>query len=407
MTRANLKHIVKHAVMVLPVAFLLASLCAAAHPVAAQRAPSSPATADAELATDIHETVARAPVTVKLLDGSRRTGDMIITHYRPPSGNGPYPLVVMSHGRSTDKRDEPSRFRSVRIARYWVRRGFAVIVPTRLGYGATGIEPDTELSGRSCEDRTYVPMSEAAAHQIATAIAFGKTLPWIDKSKIILMGQSVGGLATTVANAKGHAGVIAAVNSAGGSGGNPAKNPGKPCAPERLATVYEAAGKTAKTPMLWLYSQNDKYWGTSLPRQWHKSYTAAGAKAEFVMLPANGDDGHKQLEFLSLWRPHVDRFIATLGFSAPKKPEAPPPSNFAKLDDASKIPFVKDEVRSDGYQKFLALDVPRACVVSPTGNWAFYGGRTDALQAALTRCAASAKQPCKPYAVDDAVVWKP
>ena len=375
--------------------------------LAAQRAPQADAPkTQPELATDIHETVVDVPVTVALLDGGKRSGKMIITHFKPATGDGPFPLVVMNHGRKSSERSEPARFRSLGVTRYWVRRGFAVIVPTRMGYGATGIDPDTESSGSSCNERSYATMSEAAAHQIATAIAFGKTLPWIDKTKIIIMGQSVGGLAATVANANNHAGVIAAINSAGGSGGDPIGRPGKPCAPERLSSVFAAAGKTAKTPMLWFYSQNDQYWGASLPRTWHKAYTAAGAKADFVMLPANGDDGHKQIDNLASWRPTVDAFISKLGFNPPAIPNAPAPTNFAVIGDASKLPHVKTEVKSDGYAKFLALDLPRAFVIAPTGNWAYFGG-PDSLQRALKRCQEAAKQPCKPYAVDDAVVWTP
>ena len=295
-----------------PVSTALALLLAAASPAAAQVAPGAVGE-PVKLAADLFETVAQVPVTVPLHGGGNRSGNMIVTHFRP-TGAGPFPLVVMSHGRAGDAagRAKPERQRFMNVVRYWVSRGFAIVVPTRLGYGATGVEPDTEASGR-CDNRNYGPMSEASAHQVRTAVTFGAGLPGIDKQRVVLMGQSVGGLATTVANGKGIPGVVAAINVAGGSGGNPSERAANPCGPDRLAGVYRAAGKSAKAPMLWIYAENDKYWGATIPRTWHKAYTEAGAKAEFVMLPPVGEDGHRAIDQPPVWTPHVDRFIASIG----------------------------------------------------------------------------------------------
>ncbi len=370
----------------------------------AQRAGAA---TDTELVSDLNETIDRATVTVALLGGGTRSGDMILTHFRP-AGAGPFPVVVLSHGRAgtAGERSQPARRRSLGIVRYWVRRGFAVVVPTRLGYGATGTDPDTEYSG-PCSKKSYGPMSRAAALQVRTAVAYAQRQPWADAARVILMGQSVGGLATTVAHGDGIQGVIGAINVAGGSGGRPKEAPAQPCEPQKLAAVYAASAKPEGVPMLWLYAENDLFWGARIPRDWHRAYTTAGGRAELAMLPPVGEDGHRLIDRLEVWRPHIDRYIATLGFAAPKTPGAPPPSNFAPIGDASKIPHVKDDVRREAYAKFLALDLPRAFVVSPKGNWAFYGGSADALARALERCGKSAGQPCKPYAVDDAVVWRP
>jgi hypothetical protein len=62
-----------------------------------------------------------------------------------------------------------------------------------------------------------------------------------------------------------------------------------------------------------IYAENDKYWGSQIARDWHKAYTAGGAKAELVMLPPVGDDGHRLIDQPTNWTPHVDRFIASIG----------------------------------------------------------------------------------------------
>ena len=91
----------------------------------------------------------------------------------------------------------------------------------------------------------------------------------------------------------------------------------------------------------------------------------------------------------------------------PHTQDAPPATGFATLGDASTIPYVRDYAGLDGYAKFLALDLPRAFVIAPSGHWHYRGGEADALRTALERCQTAARQPCKPYAVDDAVVWTP
>ncbi|HEY7540551.1 MAG TPA: hypothetical protein VIF11_10445, partial [Methylomirabilota bacterium] len=82
---------------------------------------------DASLREEVHR------VAVPAADAS-----LVVTSFRPRAA-GPFPWIVMSHGTATT----PEANRSIGRARYmnptreWVRRGYAVIVPVRRGYGAT------------------------------------------------------------------------------------------------------------------------------------------------------------------------------------------------------------------------------------------------------------------------------
>jgi hypothetical protein len=166
-------------------------------------------------------------------------------------------------------------------------------------------------------------------------------------------------------------------------------------------------GKHATVPTLWLYAENDKFWGPEWPRKWHAAYVKDGGRAELATFPSVGDDGHQLIDKgFRLWRPVVDRFISKFGFPPPKAKNAPPPTAFAVLDDADKLPNVTDVVKSDGYQKFLDADLPRAFAIGKTGAWASRRGE-NAVKEALDRCEQIGKRPCDLYAVDDAVVWKP
>jgi dienelactone hydrolase len=388
--------------VVFAAALTLFTLCAP--PALAQDTPPEAP----QLADDIHETIVKLPVTVTLLSGKSHTGQTIVTHFRP-NGAGPFPVVIVNHGRSAarDKRATPARQRYTAVARYWIRRGFAVFVPTRLGYGDAGLDPDPEFSGNSCDDRKFGVTLAAVLKHVGATLDFAKTLSWSDTSRAIIVGQSVGGFASIGASAEKLPGVLATINFAGGSGGDPDTHPTRPCSPSQMTAIINDAGKRARVPMLWLYAENDKFWGADWPRKWHAAYVQGGGRAELKTFPPVAEDGHQLIgKGFRLWRPVVDEFMAKLGFPPPKSNNAPQPTGFARLDDAGKLPYVKDIVKTEGYQKFLDADLPRAFAIGPNGGWAWRIGK-DAPKEALERCEQNAKRPCGLYAVDDAVVWKP
>lgn len=152
-----------------------------------------PAMAKNELRGDWHERVLQIPVTVKDRNGWERQRNMIVTVFSP-SGPGPFPIAVVSHGRDAEESDRASkaRIRFLGATDFFIRRGFIVIVPTRIGYGNTGTDFDPEETGR-CEGANYSPMLIAATTQILAALNYGRSLPEADPNRAILVGVSVGG----------------------------------------------------------------------------------------------------------------------------------------------------------------------------------------------------------------------
>jgi len=359
------------------------------------------------LAADMFETVTKLPVTVKDMYGKSIDGQMVLTHFKPP-GDGPFPAVIMNHGRDSNQRANPSRYRYSDVARYWLRRGVAVFVPSRLGYGDSGMEQDPEFTGE-CNSKNFDAAAAVTNVQTLATVEFAIKQPWVNPSKVILMGQSMGGFATVVAMGTKHPSVIAGINFAGGSGGDAVNRKANPCGYHRVAATFEKAAKAngGSTPMLWLYSENDNYWGPDIPRKWHTAYTGAGGKAEFAPFGPVSTDGHSLLaKGMSMWRPVLDQFVRLQGIAIPQATGAPPASGFAAIGDASKLPLVKQDVKETGYVRFLALDLPRALAIGPKGEWAFFSGE-NVIARTLDRCAQTAKTACKLYAVDDNVVWQP
>jgi dienelactone hydrolase len=356
------------------------------------------------LARDMHEEVVRIKVTVSDMYGRQETRAMPITVYRP-TGDGPFPLVVFNHGRATvDRRAAQGRYRPEQAARYLVAKGFVVLVPTRIGYWETYGDFDPEQSG-PCNARRLEPMTAAASDQVLATVQYASTQPYIDTTRWLVIGISVGGLTSIGTVARHPPGLLGGINFSGGTGGDPVRTPGRPCSPAQVARHWGELARQAKAPMLWLYWQNDKYWGEEIPKTWHKAWVDGGGQAEFVSLAPAGEDGHLGLvNDMQAWLPLVDAFLARLGFDRPAIVGRPPASRYAELGDASKVP-INAQSKATGYAQFLQARLPRAFAVGVRGAWGYASG-DYAVGKALGYCQRSG-QACQLYAVDNDVVWRP
>ena len=376
--------------------WLLATLLLSAAAVRAQT--------EEPVARDMREEVQRISVTVKDMYSRQETRQIPITIFRP-AGDGPFPLAIVNHGRAvTERRAQQGRQRFEFLSRYLVSKGFAVLLPTRVGYAETYGDFDPESSGE-CNSPRIEPISIAASDQVLATLEFAKTLPFVDASRWVVMGQSVGGLAAVATVWRHPPGLVGGVNFAGGAGGNPERSPGNPCSPQQVARLWGNKAKEAVAPMLWLYWENDLYWGADNPKRWHEAWVGGGGRAELHTLAAAGADGHGGVSIdMDRWVPLVEGFLAKLGFGKPGVVARPSASSFARVDEPDKLP-ASAATRDGAYRKFLEAKLPRAFALGPqgasgwaTGDWAM--GR------ALGFCQRRG-EACKLYAVDDDVVWMP
>jgi hypothetical protein len=105
------------------------------------------------------------------------------------------------------------------------------------------------------------------------------------------------------------------INFSGGTAGNPVDAPGHSCRPDLLAQTYRDLGRLAREPSLWLYAENDRYWGPQVPRMWFSAYFGGGSDAELVMTPpvASGEGHQLLMDGADLWMDRVDSFLRKLG----------------------------------------------------------------------------------------------
>ena len=227
----------------------------------------------------------------------------------------PHPILLINHGRAVDAEGRAAlgRARYTDASRWFAERGFLVALPTRIGYGVSGGE-DVEDSG-NCNNRMYPPAYRAAADQSVQLLAELLKRDDVVKDRTVVLGQSFGGATAVTLASLNPPGVVAAINFAGGGGGDPKAHPEQPCGPAQLRRMFASYGETARVPMLWAYTENDRFFGPTLPREWVQAFQTAGGKAEFKQFPPHGEDGHSLFtRFPQVWQPVVADFLRRQGF---------------------------------------------------------------------------------------------
>ena len=234
-----------------------------------------------------------------------------------PEGPGPFGAVILNHGVPVSDKERAGASSSdlLASAAVFAQRGYVVVLPLRRGFGATGGE-FAEYTG-SCSHPDYLGGEQAAAEDVMAAYEYARALPYVDPHRMILAGHSAGGMvALFTAGVRQPEGLVAVLAFAAGRGGNPALHPGVPCAAEPLARVLDMVGRSIKAPALFHYAENDQYFNPDTTRFWFERFSAGGARAEYVLQPPFGDDGHYVFgdrAGIRYWVPAVESFLARYG----------------------------------------------------------------------------------------------
>ena len=245
----------------------------------------------------------RIPTT----DGSNTF--MAATVMRPLTDE-PRPLAVLNHGTPFAK-DVPHLIEPLHRypAEWFVERGFVVVMPLRRGHGITG-GPKAEFTG--CNNPDYVKAGEEASRDIQATIDFMYQQPFVKKGHIVVAGISTGGYSSLGFASLNHPDVKAVINFAGGRGGFVNRIPQKTCDAAKLIETAGKFGEKARIPTLWIYNENDNFFGPDLARAMHAAFVKGGGIAEFHMLAPFGNDGHVlygHRDGIRIWSPIVDAFL--------------------------------------------------------------------------------------------------
>ncbi len=266
-------------------------------------------------AREVRQEQMDVPVTVTDAYGKQFNQSIKVTVWSDSANPRPAPILVLNHGRAAEPegRAAVGRAQYTAASDFFLRRGFIVAVPTRIGYGVTGGE-DLENSG-PCDKKNYPPAFAISTQQTLAVMEAMRQRPDAAKDRAVVVGQSFGGATAAAVAALNPPGVQATINFAGGGGGNPKTMPQRPCAPHLLEKMFKDYGRTARIPSLWVYAENDMYFGPQLPRDWFNAYLGAGGNAQLVQFPPQGDDGHSLFtRFPQVWQPKVGEFLDAQGF---------------------------------------------------------------------------------------------
>ena len=372
--------------MSLPRAILFAAALIVAAGPAASQAPAS-----------MNEQVVR----VKIGEGLS-SAELETTLFRP-DGDGPFPVVVINHGKAPGNPVFQERARYLVASREFVRRGYAVVVPMRQGF--------SKSSGSYVASGCNITANgEAQGEMVAGVLDWVRAQAWADKDRLVVAGQSHGGLTTMALGALNPPGVRALLNFAGGL-----KVTSPPCTWENsLAQAFARYGAKSRIPALWFYGDNDSYFPPPVWKDLEAQYRNAGGNVRLVAFGHFGTDAHGMFSSgrgLPIWVPEVEKLLESVGL--PSKPAVnvsdiprPPASGFAKIDDVDAVPHVRDTGKK-GYATFLRWGTPRAFAISGTGAWGWAAEGDDPTARAIANCQKNSKDPCRLYAVDEDVVWKP
>jgi dienelactone hydrolase len=348
------------------------------------------------IASSLNEQV----VMVPLESASKPGAELETTIFKPP-GDGPFPVVIMNHGKALGNPHDQTRDRFVALSREFVKRGYAVVIPMRQGFSKSG----GEYADYGCD---MTKNGLAQANDLDSTVHYLRQQRWADTDHMIVAGQSYGGLTALAFGTRNIPGVKGVINFAGGL-----KVHGGDCAWQNaLVKAFGTYGAQSALPTLWFYGANDHHFGPELVTQLYKAYQHAGGHATLVAYGPFKQDAHGMAgshDGVKVWWPETEKFLKGLGMPTEEVvalTEEPrmPKTDFAAIDDVDAIPYLKDGGREQ-YRAFLNKSYPRAFALSPSGAWSWVEDGDDPIQQALNECQKGSRDPCKIYAVDNNVVW--
>src|SRR3954451_1595231 len=337
-----------------------------------------------------------------------QNGNTIAATVLRPEAQGPFGAIILNHGVSASARERARESSDLLInaAAVFARRGYVVVMPLRRGFGATG--GDMAEDPGSCSNPDYRTAESNAADDVMAAYDYARSLPYVDGNRMMLAGQSAGGMvALYTAGMPQPQGLQAVLAFAAGRGGDPEINPGIPCAIEPVARIFDMVGKQIRVPVLMNYAENDLFFSPKISRQWFERLNASWSDAEYALQPSFGKDGHYLFG---------DTLGVRYGLPTGEACLARHSITFARLDATDperapllaleRVPNIKSDACKSLYRAFLESPGPRAYAVSGDGRCGFAGGLQDARDVAVKQCSNVSKSGCLLYAVDDAIIWK-
>jgi len=219
-----------------------------------------------------------------------------------PQGDGPFPAVLYNHGSERRPGTKPE------IGEFLAANGYVFFVPHRRGQGRSPgsyIMDALNNAPRASRGQLLVSLHDQQQEDVVAALAFLKTLPYVDTQNIAIAGCSFGGIQTVLSVEK-DLGLRAAVAFAPAAmTWNGARG---------IQSRLTAAVRHATIPLLLLQAEND--YDLSPTRTLSQEMERAGKTHLARIFPAYGttqSDGHGGFCFrgVHVWGSEVLAFLAS------------------------------------------------------------------------------------------------
>jgi len=212
--------------------------------------------------------------------------------FRPP-GKGPFRIAVIAHASTQNRlaRAQMPQPEYPALASALVAKGFAVLIPQRLGHGKTGGPYLEDQEG--CDNAEYAMSARTTAEEIMTALTFIRAQSFARKDASVVVGHSAGGWGALALTDRSPKDISVIVVFAPGRGGRKDDRANSICAPDKLIAATREFGEDARVPVTWLVAENDSYFPPKFSKQMADAFVEGSeGKIDFQILPPFGKEGH-------------------------------------------------------------------------------------------------------------------
>ncbi|MDU8498687.1 hypothetical protein RYB01_05750 [Pseudomonas syringae] len=307
-----------------------------------------------------------------------------------PVRAGKFPIALIVNGSAAQSPSDAHADWLAHIAHDFAHRGWLAVSVVWPGYGrSTGRFID---EAGNCTNPDVARFLDTHGKELGAALATLRKRPDADPSLAMGVGISIGGASMLDLAAQPDHPLAAVINISGGvyhysTVGSPDAN----CSLYKADLVrnFTNFGTDNPTPTLWLYAENDPYFGPDLVTRMVAGYRSQGGDADYVALPPFGNDGHTLFKDAAskLLKPHIDDFLKTHHLPA--------------MDESALMPLLltltpEDRAQAEAYFQSVT---EKAMAKSREANGIFwyYGARSlkTARQKALSNCRRATGKPCR------------
>ncbi len=315
-----------------------------------------------------------------------------------PDVAGRLPVVLITHGSSETPEKLSAQEELGNWALDFAARGYLAVAVLRRGYGhSDGV---VNQAGGTCKDPTLAQLLRHDADDLDAAFRAVAARPDSDMSKVIAVGQSRGGAGAIALSARPDVHLLAVISVSGGvyridEGGKPLPyHVYDECQPYRadLIDTVGAYADAARMPQLWVYAQNDPWFGPDFVDDMTKAWKGHGGSVTAKILPPMDINGH-QLFFSEQGRaalhPIIDAFLRQNGLLTWDK---------AATDALRQRLTAEQQQDLDRYLEQATAERAIAVASDGTGRLHWNAGRgisDRARRQALKTCEEAEKKPCK------------